>query len=163
MHSSWNYPRFQGGWHHGYFGEAKKEWSTKTCAWVILALIHSFAKYLSGCYVPGALLVSSDTPTNKRRPCPPEYYSEERESASHSVVQLFVIAWTVACQAPLTMEFSRQEYWSGLPCPPKGDLPNPGIEPRFPTLQEDSLPTELPGAANKHSKPVHSKVCEKVA
>ena len=38
--------------------------------------------------------------------------------------------WTVACQAPLSMEFSRQEYWSGFPCPPPGDLPDPGIEPR---------------------------------
>ena len=41
--------------------------------------------------------------------------------------------------------FSRQEYWSGLPCPPPGDLPNPGIEPRSPTLQADSLPAELRG------------------
>ena len=41
--------------------------------------------------------------------------------------------------------FSRQEYWSGLPCPPPGDLPNPGIEPRSPALQVDSLPFELPG------------------
>ena len=46
-------------------------------------------------------------------------------SISH--VQLFVTPWTVACQAPLSMGFSRQEYWSGLPCPPPGDLPNPGI------------------------------------
>ena len=37
--------------------------------------------------------------------------------------------WTVACQAPLSMEFSRQEYWNGLPCPPPGDLPDPGIKP----------------------------------
>ena len=43
------------------------------------------------------------------------------------------------------MEFSRQEYWSGLPCPPPGDLPNPGIEPRSPALQADSLPSEPPG------------------
>ena len=43
--------------------------------------------------------------------------------------QLFVILWTVARQAPLSMGFSRQEYWSGLPCPLPGDLPNPGIEP----------------------------------
>ena len=42
-------------------------------------------------------------------------------------------------------QFSRQEYWSGLPCPPPGNLPNPGIEPRSPTLQTDSLPVELPG------------------
>ena len=46
-----------------------------------------------------------------------------------SRVQFFVTLWTVARQVPLSMEFSRQEYWSGLPCPPPGDLPKPGIEP----------------------------------
>ena len=46
-----------------------------------------------------------------------------------SHVQLFAILWTVAHQAPLSVKFSRQEPWSGLPCPPSGDLPNPGIEP----------------------------------
>ena len=46
-----------------------------------------------------------------------------------SHVQLFVTLWIVACQAPLSMGFSRQEYWSGLPCPLPGDLPYPGIEP----------------------------------
>ena len=46
-----------------------------------------------------------------------------------SHVRLFVTLWTVARQAPLTMGFSRQEYWSELPCPPPGDLPHPGIEP----------------------------------
>ena len=46
-----------------------------------------------------------------------------------SHVQLCVTPWTVAHQTPLSMGFSRQEYWSGLPCPPPGDLPNPGIEP----------------------------------
>ena len=51
--------------------------------------------------------------------------------------------WTVACQAPLSMGFSRQEYWSELPFPSPGDLPNPGIEPGSPALQADSLPTEL--------------------
>ena len=53
--------------------------------------------------------------------------------------------WTAARQAPLSMEFSRQEYWSGLPCPSSGDLPKPGIEPGSPTLQADSLPSEPPG------------------
>ena len=53
--------------------------------------------------------------------------------------------WTAACQVPLSMGFSRQEYWSGLPFPSPGDLPNPGIKPRFPALQADSLPTELRG------------------
>ena len=52
--------------------------------------------------------------------------------------QLFVIPWTVASQASLSMGFSRQEYWSGLPFPTPGDLSNPGIEPESPTLQADS-------------------------
>ena len=63
-----------------------------------------------------------------------------------SRVQLFVIPWTTARQAPLSMGFSRQEYWSGLPCPPPGDLPDPGIKPTFPVLLADSSPTEPPGA-----------------
>ena len=62
-----------------------------------------------------------------------------------SHVQLFETPWMVAHQAPLSMEFSRQEYWSGLPFPPPGDLPNPGIKPRSPALQADSLPSEPPG------------------
>ena len=53
--------------------------------------------------------------------------------------------WTVACQAPLSMELSRQEYWSGLPFPPPGDLPDPGIKPGSPALQADSLPSKPPG------------------
>ena len=61
----------------------------------------------------------------------------------HSVMSKSATSWTVARQAPLSMEFSSQEYWSGLPCPPPGDLPNPGIEPRSLALQADSLPSEL--------------------
>ena len=53
--------------------------------------------------------------------------------------------WTGAVQAPLSMGFSRQEYWSGLPWPPAGDLLNPGFKPRPPALQVDSLPTKPPG------------------
>ena len=64
---------------------------------------------------------------------------------SLSCVWLFVTPWTIAHQAPLSMDFSRQEYWSGLPCPPPGDLPNPGIEPRSPALGADSLPAEPQG------------------
>ena len=56
-----------------------------------------------------------------------------------SCVRLFATPWTVAHQAPLSMGFSRQEYWSGLPYPPPGDLLNPGIESRSPALQVDSL------------------------
>ena len=58
-------------------------------------------------------------------------------------VRLLVTLWSVACQAPPSFRFSRQEYWSGLPCPPPGDLPDPGIEPaslRSPALGADSLP-----------------------
>ena len=53
--------------------------------------------------------------------------------------------WTVACQALLSMGFPRQECWNGLPFPSLGDLPNPEIEPRSPTLQTDALPSEPPG------------------
>ena len=62
-----------------------------------------------------------------------------------SCVRLFATRWTVAYQASPSMEFSRQEYWNGLPFPSPGDLPNPGIEPRSPTLQADTLPSESPG------------------
>ena len=58
---------------------------------------------------------------------------------------LFVTLWTIALQAPLSMGFPRQEYWGGWPSPPPGDLPNPGIKPRFPKLQVDSLPAEPQG------------------
>ena len=56
---------------------------------------------------------------------------------------------TVACQAPLSMTFSRQEYWSGLPFPSPGDLPDPGIEPQSPTLKADALQSEPPGQSCK--------------
>ena len=59
-----------------------------------------------------------------------------------SQVQLFATLWTVACQAPLSMEFSRQEYWSGLQCPPPGELPDSGTEPTSPALQADCLLAE---------------------
>ena len=64
------------------------------------------------------------------------------KSLSHG--QLFVTPWTVAYEAPQSMEFSRQEYWSGLPFPSPGDLPNPGIKPRSPALQADALLSEPP-------------------
>ena len=63
-------------------------------------------------------------------------------SLSH--IRLSAIPWTVASQAPLSMEFSRQKYWSGLPCPSPGDLSDPGIELGSSALQVDSLPAEQP-------------------
>ena len=65
------------------------------------------------------------------------------KSLSH--VQLFATPWTVARQAPLSMGFSRQEYWSGSPFPSPGDFPNPGIEPGSPALQAETLSSEPPG------------------
>ena len=68
---------------------------------------------------------------------------------SLSRVRLFATPWTVAYQAPPSMappsSYSRQEYWSGLPFPSPGDLPNPGIEPGSPALQADALTSEPPG------------------
>ena len=76
-----------------------------------------------------------------------ELYSYEKVKVLFSCVQLFVTPWTIALQDPLSMEFSRQEYWSGLPFPSPGDLPNPGIKlksPVSPALQADFLLSEPP-------------------
>ena len=64
---------------------------------------------------------------------------------SLSRVRLFATPWTVAPQAPPSMGFCKQEYWSGLPLPSPGDLPDLGIKPRSPALQADTLPSELKG------------------
>ena len=69
----------------------------------------------------------------------------KRQSLSR--VRLFGISWTVGHQAPLSVGFSRQEHWSGLPFSPPGDLPGPGMEPRSPALQADSVPSQPPGKA----------------
>ena len=74
---------------------------------------------------------------------------------SFSCVRLFVIPWIIDCQAPLSMGFSRQEYWSGLPFPSPGDLPDPRIETGSPALQADSLQFEPPG------KPIEKAMTKK--
>ena len=74
-------------------------------------------------------------------------------SKSLSRVWLFVTLWTVAYQAPPSMGFSRQEYWSGLPLPSPGDLPDPGIEPGSPAFQADALPLSHQG----NQGPAYSK------
>ena len=73
---------------------------------------------------------------------------------SLSRVRLFVTPWTVACQAPLSMRFSWQEYWSGLPDPPSGDLPHPGIEAMSPVLQVGSLLLSPWGSSQRNYPPV---------
>ena len=72
-----------------------------------------------------------------------KYHESENEVAQ--CVQLFATPWTVAHQAPPSMGFSRQEYWSGLPFPSPGDLPDPGIEPGSPASKADALTSEPPG------------------
>ena len=75
------------------------------------------------------------------------YVSVSRSSR----VRLFVTTGTVAHEAPPSMGFPRQEYWSGYPFPSPGDLPDPGIEPGSPTLQADSLPSEPPGISQRYT------------
>ena len=70
------------------------------------------------------------------------------EVKSLSYVWLFATPWTITYKAPLSMEFSRQEYWSGLPFPSPGDLPDPGIKPGSPALQTDTLLSEPPEKPN---------------
>ena len=76
-----------------------------------------------------------------------DLHPQDRKWKCYSVSRVWVFAtpWTVTHQAPLSMKFSRQEYRSGLPFPSPGDPHNPGIEPRSPALQADSLPSEPPG------------------
>ena len=74
-----------------------------------------------------------------------EKISQKVKVKSLSRVGLFAALWTVTYQAPLSMGFSRQEYWSGLPFPSPGDLPDPGIEPGSVALQADALTSEPPG------------------
>ena len=102
--------------------------------WVFHRMLWKNSNELFG--QPNALKVLGPLPD-------PLWHKSEVKSLSR--VQLFATPWTVAYQPPQSMGFSRQEYWSGLPFPSLGDLPDPRIEPGFPTLQADSLPSELPG------------------
>ena len=77
------------------------------------------------------------------------FYQRERErEKSLSHVRLFATPWTIAYHAPLSMGFSKQEYWSGLPIPSPKDLLDPGIKPRSPALQADALSSEPPGKSS---------------
>ena len=76
-------------------------------------------------------------------------------------VQLLATPWTVAYHAPPSLGFSRQEYWSGLPFPSPGDLPNTGIKPGSPTLQADALPSEPPGKLDLAQPKVNNKNLKK--
>ena len=76
----------------------------------------------------------------------------QSEVKSLSRVRLFATPWTIAYEIPPSMDFFRQENWSGLPFPSPGDLPDPGIEPRSPTFQADALTSEPPGKHEEERK-----------
>ena len=79
----------------------------------------------------------------------------ESENLSHLVMSDSVTPWAVAHQGPMSMGFSRQEYWSGMPCPPPGDLPDPEMElasPAAPALQVDTLPLSHRGSPRAEEK-----------
>ena len=78
------------------------------------------------------------------------------ESVSHSVVSDSATPWTVAHQAPLSMEFSRQDYWSGLTCPSPRNLPSPGIKPRSPALRQILYHLSHQGSTNLISKKINA-------
>ena len=92
----------------------------------------------------------STQPFSSSDPGPPPDVKDNSRTRMHaacsvaSVVSNSVILWIIACQAPQSMGLSRQECWSGLPRPPPGDLPDPGIETRSPALQVDSQPPAKP-------------------
>ena len=92
----------------------------------------------------GTELIRSEVSESERK--------KEKEEKSLSRVRLFATPWTVAHQAPPSMGFSRQEYWSGLPFPSPGDLPNPGIKPRSPHCRQILLPSEPPGKPTVHGE-----------
>ena len=101
--------------------EGGLEWGIHVNPWLIHENV--WQKLLQYCKVISLKLIKINLKKKKKR-----------KVKSLSRVQLFVTPWTVAYQAPLSVGFSRQEYWSRLPFPSPGDLPDPGIEPRSPAL-----------------------------
>ena len=103
--------------------------------WV--AIIGSFSR---GIFLTQGLNLGSPAPWTDSLLSEIPLLTVKVKSLSH--IQLFATLWTVAYQASLSMGFSKQEYWSGLPFPSPGDLPNPGIEPGPPALEADALTSE---------------------
>ena len=110
------------------FLEANRKWNCGYCNPTLFWMQHNLESTLLG-----EIPIISDMQMTW-----PLWQKAKVKVKSLSCVWLFVKPWTVACQAPLSMGFSRQEYWSGLSFPSPGDRPNPGIELGSPTLQADS-------------------------
>ena len=114
-----------------YLKEVKTYLHKSTCIWMLVA----------------ALFIITKTEINHQSSVGEQVHKLQYIQIVKSLicVRLFATPWTGAHQAPPSMGFSRQEYWSGLPFPSPGDLPDPGIEPRSPALQADALTSEPPG------------------
>ena len=135
-------------------------WKLTLCSWVQGSSVSQPLSWLSLTDLPRthSFCTSRLLPTSCHRPIHISgcsgfltarvsvFPSEKVKVKLLSRVRLFVTPWTIAYQAPLSMGLSRQEYWSGLPFPPPGDLPDPGIEPRSPVLQADALTSRLRGS-----------------
>ena len=131
--------------------ELKAQWQSGTSMYVMafcfplrILILFSFILWFSFPHPNPVLQPSSCCVMNVQSFCLPSASFLKRVK-SLSRVRLFATPWTVAYQAPPSMGFSRQEYWSGLLFPSPGDLPNPGIKPRSPALQADALTSEPPG------------------
>ena len=107
--------------------------------------------------VPSSQLLISKFPVDRVQCCfrkKSRLYYTTCVLTCFSPFQLFETQWTIARQAPLSLGFSRQEYWSGLPCTTPGGFPDPGIKPGSPALQLDSLPSSLSKKDIKKIKPL---------
>ena len=119
---------------------------TNTCTWAFMTAKFTIAKWWKPPPYP-----SEDEWINKMW----YIHTGYSEVKSLSRVWLFATPWTVTYKAPPSMGFSRQEYWSGLPFPSPGDLPDPGVEPRSPALQADALTSEPPGRSTGYNSPIY--------
>ena len=121
-------------WHNG--------WETCSSVWIDFTWVGHRLSNLQKLFPGPTLGYGAKVP---QKGAPWWRIKEERKKVKLSRVRLFATLWTVAHQASPSMEFSRQEYRSGLPFPSPGDLPNPGIEPGSSTLEADALTSEPPG------------------
>ena len=114
-------------------GKSKSNRNTRGHTWKKGTVLDEFPTFTDFAYKIPHIYTVLDTNKNV-------YNKQSVCVCSVMYVELFATPWTVAHHAPLSMAFSRQEYWSRLPFPPPGNLPNPGIEPMSPAWQVDSLP-----------------------
>ena len=142
----------------------RHEWSNLACthAWYMLWDRYSYYLHLTIrqsrlAWLANGTLISELCQMEVTQSCPtccnPMYCIVKVKVKSLSRVRPFATPWTIAHQAPPSMGFSRQEYWSGLPFPSPGNLPNPGIELRSPALQADALTSKPPGKPVEFFRP----------